>query len=56
MSYTSRGKLTFTSRHEHKKEWLKPTEHLMKAPIQIGKVRLHVQISKSNKIAILFLN
>uniref|UniRef100_A0A8W8J8B9 Vitellogenin domain-containing protein n=1 Tax=Magallana gigas TaxID=29159 RepID=A0A8W8J8B9_MAGGI len=39
MSYTSRGKLTFISRHEHKKEWLKPTEHLMKAPIQIGKVK-----------------
>lgn len=54
MSYTSRGKLTFISRHEHKKEWLKPTEHLMKAPIEIGKVRLHVQIS--NKIAIFFLN
>lgn len=54
MSYTSRGKLTFISRYEDPKEWMKPVEQLMKAPIQIGKVRLHAQIS--NKIAILFKN
>lgn len=54
MSYTSRGKLTFISRHEDPKEWMKPVKQLMKAPIQIGKVRLHAQIS--NKIAILFKN
>lgn len=39
MSYTSQGKLTFVSRLEDKKEWMKPADQLLKVPIQIDKVR-----------------
>lgn len=39
MSYTSQGKLTFVSRLEDKKEWIKPADQLLKAPIKIDKVR-----------------
>lgn len=39
MSYTSQGNLTFVSRLEDKKEWIKPADQLLKAPIKIDKVR-----------------
>lgn len=39
MSYTSQGNLTFVSRLEDKQERIKPAYQLLKAPIQIDKVR-----------------
>lgn len=48
MSYTSQGKMTFLTRHVDKKEWMKPTEQLMKAPIHIGNVSFG--IDQCNKI------
>lgn len=51
MSYTSQGKLTFVSRLEDKKEWIKPADQLLKAPIQIEKVRC---IYKDIKITTFF--
>lgn len=51
MSYTSQGNLTFVSRLEDKKERIRPAYQLLKAPIQIDKVRC---IYKDIKITIFF--
>ena len=38
MSYISQGKITFLTRHVDKREWMKPADQLLKAPIHIGNV------------------
>lgn len=43
MSYTSEGKLTFLTRHEDNKEWMKPIEQLVTAPITIGNVSFEIE-------------
>ncbi|XP_062579219.1 uncharacterized protein LOC134241150, partial [Saccostrea cucullata] len=52
MSYTSQGKLSFLTRQLDKKQWLKPSEKLLKAPIHVGSVKhtpKHLNLSECRK-------
>lgn len=48
MSYTSQGKLTFLTKYEDNKEWMKPVEQLVKASINIGNVSFEIDECNDN--------
>lgn len=48
MSYTSQGRLTFLTKYEDNKEWMKPVEQLVKASINIGNVSFEIDECNDN--------